>query len=159
MNAPSTLREALIAETLGEIEMLIERVEALKAELDASRSTVSSASADLAAQATAFESRMVRMADAATLSAAKHIAQRTNDMARALAESQRHAMEAAAREAFRKELGPPLHRLATPLQRLVTQVEGAARPWRGLTTWIAHAATAALSCGITWTLCGYLAAR
>ena len=51
---PSTAREALIVETLGEVAALIDRVEAVAPSMDASRQTLVQASAELASAVAAF---------------------------------------------------------------------------------------------------------
>lgn len=156
MTGPSTAREALIAETLGAIAPLIERVQAVVPELESSRAALLQASEALAAQADAFERRMAALADHAKLHAVQHIARRTDELARVSLAAQRRAMEDAARTAFRAEAEPALQRLVAPLQRVGDLAHEAAHPWQ---RWLAHAATAALSCSLTWALASGLGCR
>ena len=118
MNGTSSAREALIAETLGEMAALLDRVEAVAPTLDASRLALINASTELAGQVTAFESRMAGITENAKLQAVKHIARRTDEITRVSAEAQTRAMEEAARMLFRTEVGPALQRVAMPLQHL-----------------------------------------
>ena len=156
MNGTSSAREALIAETLGEMAALLDRVEAVAPALDASRLALINASTELAGQVTAFESRMAGITENAKMQAVKHIARRTDDITRVSAEAQTRAMEEAARMLFRTEVGPALQRVAMPLQHLADLAHRGAHPWQH---WLTHAATAAAASAVTWALAAWLWAR
>lgn len=156
MNGASSAREALIAETLGEMAGLLDRVEAVAPALDASRLALINASTELAGQVTAFESRMAGITENAKVQAVKHIARRTDEITRVSAEAQTRAMEEAARMLFRTEVGPALQRVAMPLQHLADLAHRGAHPWRH---WLTHAATAAAASATTWALAAWLWAR
>lgn len=156
MNVPSTAREAFIVETLGEVAALLDRVEAVAPALDASRLALINASTELAGQVTAFESRMAGITENAKVQAVKHIARRTDEIARGSAETQTRAMEEAARMLFRTEVGPALQRVAMPLQHLADLAHRGARPWE---RWLTHAATAVVASVLTWALADWLWAR
>jgi cell division septum initiation protein DivIVA len=152
MSGMSTAREAFIVETLGEVAALIDRVEAVAPALDASRRALIQASTDLAGQVAAFESRMAAITENAKVHAVKHIARRTDEIARGSAKTQTRAMEEAARMLFRTELGPTLQRLALPLQHLADLAQRGARPWQH---WLTHAATAVGASAGTWALAAW----
>lgn len=156
MNGTSSAREALIAETLGEMAALLDRVEAVAPALDASRLALINASTELAGQVTAFESRMAGITENAKMQAVKHIARRTEEITRVSAEAQTRAMEEAARMLFRTEVGPALQRVAMPLQHLADLAHRGAHPWQH---WLTHAATAAAASAVTWALAAWLWAR
>ena len=156
MNGTSSAREALIAETLGEMAALIDRVEAVAPALDASRLALINASTELAGQVTAFESRMAGITENAKSQAVKHIARRTDEIARVSAEAQTRAMEEAARMLFRTEVGPALQRVAMPLQHLAELAHRGAHPWQH---WLTHVATAVVASGVTWAMAAWLWAR
>ena len=156
MNGTSSAREALIAETLGEMAALLDRVEAVAPALDASRLALINASTELAGQVTAFESRMAGITENAKLQAVKHIARRTDEITRVSAEAQTRAMEEAARMLFRTEVGPALQRVAMPLQHLADLAHRGAHPWQH---WLTHLATAVVAAGATWALAAWLWAR
>ena len=156
MNGASSAREALIAETLGEMAALLDRVEAVAPALDASRLALINASTELAGQVTAFESRMAGITENAKMQAVKHIARRTDEITRVSAEAQTRAMEEAARMLFRTEVGPALQRVAMPLQHLADLAHRGAHPWQH---WLTHAATAAAASAVTWALAAWLWAR
>ena len=156
MNSTSSAREALIAETLGEMAALLDRVEAVAPALDASRLALINASTELAGQVTAFESRMAGITENAKMQAVKHIARRTDESARVSAEAQTRAMEEAARMLFRTEVGPALQRVAMPLQHLADLAHRGAHPWQH---WLTHVATAVAASAATWALAAWLWAR
>ena len=156
MNGASSAREALIAEALGEIAALLDRVEAVAPALDTNRLALINASTELAGQVTAFESRMAGITENAKTQAVKHIARRTDEIARVSAEAQTRAMEDAARMLFRTEVGPALQRVAMPLQHLADLAHRGAHPWQH---WLTHAATAAVASGLTWAVAAWLWAR
>lgn len=156
MNGTSSAREALIAEALGEVAALLDRMEAVGPALDGSRLALIHASTELAGQVTAFESRMAGITENAKVQAVKHIARRTDEITRVSAEAQTRAMEEAARMLFRTEVGPALQRVAMPLQHLADLARRGAHPWHH---WLTHAATAVVASALTWALAAWLWAR
>ena len=111
MSPPSSAREALIAELMGDVSTLLDRVDALVPALGATCDAVTRASADMDAKATQAEGRIAALTEAAKAHAIRHIAHRTEELARHSAETQTRAMQAAAQEAFRAELTPALGQL------------------------------------------------
>lgn len=156
MNNLSSAREAFIVETLGEVAALIDRVEAVAPALDSSRLALIHASTELADQVTAFENRMAGITENAKVQAVKHIARRTDEIARGAVETQTRVMEESARMLFRTEVGPALQRVAMPLQHLADLAHRGARPWQH---WLTHAATAVVASALTWALAAWLWAR
>ena len=156
MSSTGSAREALIAEALGEVAALLDRVEAVGPALEGSRLALIHASTELAGQVTAFESRMAGITENAKTQAVKHIARRTDEITRVSAEAQTRAMEEAARMLFRTEVGPALQRVAMPLQHLADLAHRGAHPWQH---WLTHVATAAAASAVTWALAAWLWAR
>lgn len=153
MNRPSTAREALIVEAIGEVAALIDRVDAVAPSIDAARLSLVQASAKLDGQLVAFENRVTAITENAKVQAVQHIASRANQVARSSLDAQTRAMEDAARALFSSEVGPTLQRLIVPLQNLAERCD---RPWE---RWLTHAATAAVASAITWAMAAYLWAR
>lgn len=153
MNGTSSAREALIAEALGEIAAMLDRVEAVVQTLDRSRLGVVNAGAELTSQLDAFESRMAAITENAKTQVVKHVARRVDEIARDTAQAQTRAMEEAARTLFRAEVGPVLQRVAIPMQQLVELANRGAHPWQ---TWLTHAVTATVASGISWALAAWL---
>lgn len=156
MSNLSSAREAFIVETLGEVAALLDRVEAVAPALDSSRLALIHASTELADQVTAFENRMAGITENAKVQAVKHIARRTDEIARGAVETQTRVMEESARMLFRTEVGPALQRVAMPLQHLADLAHRGARPWQH---WLTHAATAVVASALTWALAAWLWAR
>lgn len=146
MTRPSTTREALIVEALGEAAKLIRQVEALAPVLDESRQALADAHSGLAGQLAAFESQVAALTEKAKVQTVKHILARTDEAAKRSIELQARAMADAARVAFGAELGATLQRLRSSIQ----PADG--RPGRRWEQWLTHAATAATASAVTWTL-------
>jgi len=143
MSRPSTAREALIAEALGEMAQLIDRVEALAPAMDKARRGLAQASADLAVQGQAFERQIATFTEGAKTATVRHVAERTEALTRLALQTQNRAMTEAAQSLFASELRPALQRLVLPLQQLATRLD---RPWDA---WVTHAATAVVSSMLT----------
>ena len=150
MNPPSTAREALIAEALGDVARLIDRVEALTPAMDRARQALAQANAQWVHRVIGFEGRMAAITENAKTKAIEHIARRTDEVARRSLDQQTLAMTEAARALFNAELGQALQRITTSLQPLVERVE---RPWE---LWLTYAATAAAASAATWAVTIYL---
>lgn len=125
MKPPTSAREALIAEALGDIAKLLARVDAVTPALHTACDTVEQASARMEARASQMDEKVRILTEVATEAAVKHIARKTEDRARSDAELQTRAMEAAARELFQRELTPALQRLS----RIATHASIRARWW------------------------------
>lgn len=149
MMNPSTTREVLIVEALGEAAKLMRQVEALAPALDQSRQALADAHSGLAGQLTAFETQVLALAETVKVQAVKHIVARTDEAARRSIDLQSRAMADAARVAFGADLGATLQRLQS-LQK---------RPERRLEPWLTHAAAAATASAATWTMAITLWAR
>ena len=153
MSPPGTAREALIAEAIGDVALLLDRAEVLQPAMLESTQALVEAQAQLARQLADFEGRVAALTEKAKVQAVKHILARTDEAARRSVESQTRAMAEAARTLFKTEIDPALQRLAMPLQHLVQRVD---RPW---VHWLTHAATAAVASATTWALAAYLWVR
>lgn len=149
MSAPATAREALIAEAIGDVVRLLDRVELLLPALDAARQALQTADEDLGRRIGAFDGQLTAITQSAKARAVAHIAGRTNELTRQTLEVQRRAMTDAARAIFETEIGSMLQRLSASLHRLVDRVD---RPWD---RWATHAATGVVSALVTWALALY----
>lgn len=138
MSDPTSAREALLAELIGEVAALLDRVDTLVPLLEASRAGFMEASAKLDAHAATVEGRIEALTQASVTHAIKHIARRTDEASRSAVEVQAHAMESSARELFQRELAPALKRLG----QIASDVNRGARWW-------AYGGTAALASVIT----------
>lgn len=150
MTHPSTTREALIADAIGEVAKLIQQVEALAPALEQSRQALADAHGGLAAQLVAFEGQVAALTEKAKVQAVQHILARTDEAARRSADAQARAMADAARVALGAEIGATLQRLqATAAAPLRSRWE----------LWLTHVAAAATASATTWALAVTLWAR
>lgn len=147
----TTAREALVAEALGEVARVAERLEAVVPEVDASREALTQAGANLSDQLTSFEARMTAITENAKGVAIRHIARRTDELARSSGEAQVRAMQSAAMTLFRDELHPALQRLAGSLQEQPRKAR--------FERWLTHAAVAILASALSWAMAAWLWAR
>jgi ABC-type transporter Mla subunit MlaD len=153
MSQLGTAREALIAEAIGEVAHLLDRLEALTPALEDTRQALSQASAKLSGRAAAFERLTAALSENAKTQAVHHIVHRSNELAWQLQEQQKRALADAAHQLFEAELRPSLQQLAAPLQQLAEQLD---RPWD---RWLTHAATAMTASAATLGLAVYLWVR
>lgn len=151
MNDLTTAREALVAEALGEVAQVAERLESVVPTVDASREALTKASANLSDQLTSFEARVTAVTEHAKGVAIRHIAQRTDELARSAGEAQVRAMQKAATTLLQEELHPVLHRLAGSLQEQ-------SRPAR-FESWLTHAAAALVASALSWAIAAWLWVR
>ena len=144
MSQPTSAREALIVEALGEVALLLDRTESLTASLEVGRLALANASAELSDRMKLWEVGTEKLAQQVQAKAVEHIVRRTGKAASDSIELQARAMNAAARLAFSAEVDSNLARLTRSLQQDLHRVD---RPWD---LWLTHAATAAVSAAFTW---------
>ena len=144
MSEPTTAREALIVEALGEVALLLDRVDSVTSSMEIGRLGLANASAELDSRLKAFEAGTAAVARQVQAKAIEHIVRRTAKATTDAIELQTRAMTAAARLAFSAEVDSNLARLTRSLQQVLHRVD---RPWD---LWLTHAATAAVSAAFTW---------
>jgi len=150
MNGPSTAREALIVEALGDVASLLDRIESLTASMEVGRLALANASAELDGRLRAFETGTTALTRQVQARAVEHILKRTGQATTDSIEAQARAMNAAARLAFSAQVDSNLASLNKSLQGALQRVD---RPWD---VWLTHAATAAVSATLTWWIVGSL---
>jgi hypothetical protein len=144
MATPTTTREALLADALGDLGRLLDRTEAVKRETLATRQAMVKANDQLAKQLTDFQGSVNAGTERVKTHIVSHVLTRADNAARRSIEAQREAMELAATHAFQAELSPALHKLNTTVHLLSKAVD---RLWLN---WLTHAATAGLASAVTW---------
>ena len=144
MTDPSTAREALIAEALGEAAKLLQQLEELTPVIRGAAQSLRDADVQHRSTLAAFESRVQQTTEDAKRQAAQHIARRVDESARHLIEQQGQAMANAASVAFGAEIGATLKGFQLLLQR---SRELQPSRWE---TWLTHLATAAAASAATW---------
>ena len=159
MSDQFSARDALFVETLGEMAAVVNRVEALLPALQDTRQLLIEANTQLSSQLLAFEGRTNAIAENAKVVAVKHIAQRTDEMARKAMQTQALEIREAARTALGAELRPTLQELIAPLHRLAYLAYQRERPWEHWQRWLMHLATAVLASAVTWLAAAWLWSR
>lgn len=150
MNRPGTAREALIAEALGELGQLLDRLETLAPSMEHSRKALTQSTDRLEAQIVSYEYRMNAVNDKVKTHVINNLAARLNEQARQAQVEQTRSMQEAARWIFGKEIVPVLQRLISPLEPLAHKIN---HPWEN---WLTHAATAAVASTLTLGLMTYV---
>jgi len=150
MNAPGSAREALLVEALGDLAVLLDRVEKAGPVLASTADAIVLAATKLEAQAVSMEARMTTLAAHAEAQAAKHIARRTTELMRSAAEAESRSMAAFARALVHTELNPVLRSLVQSAQACAANCDNNARSSRMM--WWACAVTATGSSILTWAL-------
>lgn len=143
MADPSTLREALLADALGEAAELMRRLEQVAPRVEEAVEALALADSGLRDNLAAFEGRMAAITEHAKAKTLQHLAARTDEATRRTIEQQTRAMADAARLAFGAEIGRAVERLQAVLKPLI---ERAGRGWEQLLT---HAAAAAVGAAVT----------
>jgi hypothetical protein len=146
MKAPSTTREALLAEALGEMATLMRQVETLVPALDASCQALTQAQRGLADQLASFDIEVTELTERAKARAVNHIVARTNEVTQYAIKLQGQAMAEAARQALSTEMGATLQQLRWAVHSLMQP-----EPWRW-EPWLTHAAAATTAAAATWML-------
>ena len=150
MNRPTSAREALLVEALGDVALLLDRVESLTSSMELGRLALANASAELGDRLKAFETGMSSITQQSKARAVEHIVRRTGEATSLSIETQARAMNEAARIAFSAQVDSNLARLTTTLQRAIHRVD---RPWE---LWLTHVATAVTSAVMTWVVASSL---
>jgi hypothetical protein len=118
MNPPSSTREALLFEALGDMAALIERMDKLLPALDEARRSLLNASTQLSGQVAAFETRMNLMSEQAQAATVKFVAKRADRLMEQALQAHLPAVRQAAHAALVEEIQPALQTLQFYAQRL-----------------------------------------
>ena len=136
----TTAREALVAELIGDMAKLLDRVDTVAPAIHEARRGMTAAARELAAGVAPFKAHMDDIAVETKKTAVEHIVSRTNSASAKPIRMQTRAMRDLSKAIVDEQVGPPLRQLAGELDRLV---EHARRPW--WEDWATYAATAMVS--------------
>ena len=103
MNAPRTAREALMAELLGDMDALLERVEALPGQVTASEERLAASVAALEEAGDRFRLAVTAFTEQAKTELSDYLDRKAGEAADRTVAEQRAALEEAARAVFRSE--------------------------------------------------------
>jgi hypothetical protein len=145
---PLSAREALLAEALGDVAALLDRIDAVVHALNAAATTANDACANIDAKAVAFDARVAALVDASKRHLVSHVATKTAKITRAAGETQLQAIRAELHALIRSELAASLERARH------SSVGGAHRHLR--CSWWAHIVTAICASTIAGMIVSYL---
>jgi hypothetical protein len=133
MNEPKTIREALLADALGDLGRLLDQVQTLLPAMQASRKAVVDAHAKVAAQLNKdlkqANAEFAAVAQQAKVKVAEHVLLRVTDAAREAIDAQRQAIQSTGQTVIRAELERAVQRLAAEAEEMIKRQTPAWRPW------------------------------
>ena len=147
MNRPTTAKEALIAEVLGDMASLVDQIEKLEPLMNTSRKELAQVSNHRVRQVSGFEVRMADLTQKAAELCLTQIGQRASGVCTKTLDSQIVAMQSAAREMFNKEFHPVVNRVVSQLEHLTRLAEPNQNPWM---PWLTHGAAFVTGAALTW---------
>jgi hypothetical protein len=139
MTRLTTAQEAILAELVGDVAHLLERVESLMTHVDEAREAMRDAAFLLDSRVEPFKHQLAAQVEQTKDIAVKAFIVQTNETAVRELRKQVQAMTDAARDVLETEVGRPLRDFAVRLRDLVDRANQ--RWW----VWFTHVATAATS--------------
>jgi hypothetical protein len=143
VNRPATAKEALIAEALGDMAGLIDRLEKLVPVMSTAHQELVQGSNHLVRQVTGFEVRMADLSQNAAELCVKQIEQKASGVCAQTLNSQILAMQSAAREVFNKAF----RRVVFQLKFLARLAQPDQNRWL---PWLTHGASFVTGIALTW---------
>ena len=140
----ASAREALIAELIGQLDQLVDRVEALPETLDNAREEMKQARLDLHCEIDPLKHEMAAAIRQSKDIAVKDIQVATYDFAADSIERQIAAMTKVARAIVEEKIDPSIKTLAGSLAELADRID---KQWRW--SWLTHAAAVLATASIT----------
>lgn len=144
MSPPGTAREALLAEALGDLGRLLDRLDAIAPRIDGACRSMNQASERLERQTDEHDRHLASFTERVKVQAVRHIAGRTDELARRSLARQSLALDDAARAIFDRELEAAVARLVKRIGNLQSRPEP---PWRSCLTAVG---SALLGSALTW---------
>lgn len=142
-----TAREALLAELLGDVAALLDRVDAQSQQMKCVSTALQQSIQGSGNTIAAIHAEVTAISTQAQVKAVAHVVRETYSLQQLGIQVQREAMVEVARTVVAQELANETQRVAATLRQLLRQAQ---TPWR---LWLTHAATAALSAALTEVLC------
>lgn len=146
----TTAREALIAEIIGDLWRLLDRIDPLLVAMEEATDKLANAKADFDAGSSKFQEQVGVVTQRAKGAIVQHVERRTHEIAAQSNEAQTQAMRKAARLLFDNEVRPTLLGLTEALRQMVDRAQ---RPWDA---WLTHSATALVSSILVWGASAFL---
>lgn len=147
MNGTSTAKEALIAEALGDLTLLLDRLEKIGPKVDASRQALLKSSESIAREIARFAPDMQAFTHHAKVETEKYVNRHVAEATASSREVQLRAMQEGARELFKKEVDPVVREVSAQLQKLALLAQPRKDPWM---RWLTHSTAFVTGAALTW---------
>lgn len=147
MNCPSTAKEALLAEALGDMASLVDRLDLMAPKVDASRQALLKSSESIAREIAKFAPDMQAFTHHAKVQTEKYVNRHLTEATASSREAQLRAMQEGAREMFKKEVDPVVRQVSAQLQQLALLAQPRKNPW---VPWLTHGAAFVTGAALTW---------
>ena|GEM_PF-1041358 len=157
MNDPRTTREALIAEALGDLGLLIGQTHALLPLMNGAREALVDAHGQLlreaAAQRASFEQQLAQVGDRAKTQVVDHVVARADELYRRKLREQEGIAREAVRALLAEEVDQAAQRLAATRRELSVSKD------RLFEAVLSHLAVAVAGSALTWMLMTWIAVK
>ena len=140
--SPGSAREALIAEAIGDLSLVLDRLDGLVPRLTALQQELTDSGQRLTGQLADFEAQVMAITQTARTRLVNHIVSHTEDAARRARQENSKAFADATRDVIRKELDRAVRHESW------RQARSGTRPQ--LTAWLTQAGTAFAASVMTW---------
>jgi hypothetical protein len=147
MNRMRTAKEALIAEALGDLNLLLKRLEAVVPLVDGTRKTLIKSTEMVSREIAGFAPQMKEFTDYAKIQTAKQIDRTVMEVTQRAKEMQVQAMREAALDMFKKEFHPTVNQVIARLEHLARLAQPRPNPWMPCLT---HGASFMTGAALTW---------
>jgi hypothetical protein len=147
MNPASSAKEALIAEALGDLALLLDRLETVGPTVDASRAALLKSSEAIAKEIAEFAPDMRKFTHHAKLQTEKFVAHQLAQATTSAREAQLKLMEEAARELFKTKVDPVVRQVSAQLQHMAQLAQPRKHPWM---PWLTHISAFVTGAALTW---------
>lgn len=147
MNGTSTAREALIAEALGDLALLLDRLEKVGPKVDETRQALQKSSDSISREIARFAPDMQAFTLHAKLETEKYVNRHVEAAIVSAREEQLRVMQEGARDLFKKEVDPVVRQVSAQLHRLAQLAQPRPNPWM---PWLTHGAAFATGTAMTW---------
>jgi hypothetical protein len=144
MAGMSSIREALIAEVVGDLVKVVDELHAAQDAMEASRRGLLQALAEQAAGVQHYQTQVVALAEKAKLNVAQHVLARADVTVRATILKHQDAMEKAANESFNRHVIPSMRAWQAHFDQLFKSREA------GWWQVVLHTYTGLLTSAVTW---------
>jgi hypothetical protein len=139
---PGSAREALIAEAIGELSLVLDRLDGLVPQLTVLQQELTDSGQRLTAQLADFEAQVMAITQTARTRLVNHVVGRTEDAARRARQENTKAFADAARKVLRQELDGVVRHENWRQARSGTGPQ--------VTAWLTHAGAALAASVMTW---------